>query len=71
VCDAFSSNKPGRIGIMDAGKLISLGTSKQLRLVHGEGLVMKQLDITAAGEDGARRWEYLFTFFDKSKQLSE
>lgn len=31
-----------RIGIMDAGKLIELGTLKQLRQQHGEGLVMKQ-----------------------------
>jgi len=41
-----------RIGIMDNGKLISLGTLQQLRSTHGEGLVMKQV-----GE----RWEYLFS----------
>ncbi len=40
-----------RIGIMDSGKLIELGTLQQLRCKHGEGLVMKQ-----AGD----RWEYLF-----------
>lgn len=40
-----------RIGIMDKGKLISLGTLPELKSKHGEGLVMKQ-----AGE----RWEYLF-----------
>lgn len=40
-----------RIGIMDAGKLISLGTLQQLRSAYGEGLVMKQL---------GDRWEYLF-----------
>jgi ABC-2 type transport system ATP-binding protein len=40
-----------RIGIMDNGKLISLGTLQQLRSQHGEGLVMKQV-----GE----RWKYLF-----------
>ncbi len=40
-----------RIGIMDSGKLISLGTLQQLRSDHGQGLVMKQV-----GE----RWEYLF-----------
>jgi ABC-2 type transport system ATP-binding protein len=40
-----------RIGIMDGGQLISLGTLKQLRSNHGEGLVMKQV-----GE----RWEYKF-----------
>jgi ABC-2 type transport system ATP-binding protein len=32
-----------RIGIMDAGKLIELGTLAQLRQKHGEGLVMKQV----------------------------
>lgn len=33
-----------RIGIMDAGQLIELGTLQQLRQHHGEGLVMKQVD---------------------------
>ena len=32
-----------RIGIMDAGQLIELGTLQQLRQQHGEGLVMKQV----------------------------
>jgi ABC-2 type transport system ATP-binding protein len=32
-----------RIGIMDAGQLIELGTLEQLRQQHGEGLVMKQV----------------------------
>ena len=40
-----------RIGIMDNGKLISLGTLQQLRSTYGEGLVMKQL---------GDRWEYVF-----------
>jgi ABC-2 type transport system ATP-binding protein len=40
-----------RIGIMDAGKLIELGTLKDFRKKHGEGLVMKQI-----GE----RWDYQF-----------
>lgn len=40
-----------RIGIMDAGQLIELGTLEQLRSKHGEGLVMKQ-----QGD----RWEYKF-----------
>jgi ABC-2 type transport system ATP-binding protein len=40
-----------RIGIMDAGKLISLGTLSELRQKHGEGLVMKQL---------GDRWDYKF-----------
>lgn len=60
LCDAFGSTKPGRIGIMDSGKLISLGTLQQLRSAHGEGLVMKQLDVSEVGSDGARSWEYLF-----------
>ncbi len=40
-----------RIGIMEAGKLISLGTLEELRSAHGEGLVIKQV---------GDRWEYLF-----------
>ncbi|KAB8316335.1 ABC transporter ATP-binding protein [Tolypothrix campylonemoides VB511288] len=51
LCDAFGAGKPGRIGIMDSGRLISLGTLQELRSAHGEGLVMKQ-----TGD----RWEYLF-----------
>ncbi|MBO0350487.1 ABC transporter ATP-binding protein [Phormidium pseudopriestleyi FRX01] len=40
-----------RIGIMDGGKLIELGTLNQFREKHGEGLVMKQI---------GDRWEYKF-----------
>ena len=40
-----------RIGIMDGGKLIELGTLQDLRDQHGEGLVMKQTD---------DRWDYQF-----------
>ena len=40
-----------RIGIMDAGKLIELGTLQDFRQKHGEGLVMKQLQ---------DRWDYTF-----------
>ncbi|MCT7959044.1 ABC transporter ATP-binding protein [Laspinema palackyanum] len=40
-----------RIGIMDGGKLIELGTLQQFRQKHGEGLVMKQI---------GDRWEYKF-----------
>ena len=40
-----------RLGIVDGGKLISLGTLAHLRAAHGEGLVMKQI---------GDRWEYLF-----------
>lgn len=42
---------PNRIGIMDSGKLIALGTLEELRRQHGEGLVMKQ-----EGD----RWDYKF-----------
>ncbi|WP_448562255.1 ABC transporter ATP-binding protein [Trichothermofontia sp.] len=42
---------PNRIGIMDGGKLIALGTLAELRQQHGEGLVMIQ------NQD---RWEYKF-----------
>lgn len=40
-----------RIGIMDNGKLIELGTLQDFRRTHGEGLVMKQMD---------DRWDYQF-----------
>ncbi|UBF28865.1 heme ABC exporter ATP-binding protein CcmA [Kovacikia minuta CCNUW1] len=40
-----------RIGIMDAGKLIELGTLQEFRQKHGEGLVMKQMQ---------DRWDYKF-----------
>jgi len=65
-----------RIGIMDNGKLISLGTLQELRSAHGEGLVMKQVGVDAgatrredeAGRDSALRWEYLF--FPKLEQAN-
>lgn len=40
-----------RIGIMDSGKLIEIGTLDELRQKHGEGLLMKQ-----TGD----RWDYKF-----------
>ncbi len=40
-----------RIGILDTGKLIELGTLAELRDRHGKGLVMKQTD---------NRWDYQF-----------
>ncbi len=40
-----------RIGIMDAGQLIELGTLQQFKAQHGEGLVMKQVE---------ERFEYKF-----------
>lgn len=40
-----------RIGIMDSGKLIELGTLQEFKSRHGEGLVMKQID---------ERFEYKF-----------
>lgn len=40
-----------RIGILDHGQLIELGTLAELRQKHGEGLVMKQ---------AADRWDYRF-----------
>lgn len=40
-----------RIGIMDQGQLIEVGTLAELRRKHGQGLLMKQL---------GDRWEYQF-----------
>ncbi len=49
-----------RIGIMDAGKLIELGTLQQLRQQHGEGLMIKQVGDSVAGRDNGLRFEYKF-----------
>ncbi|HAX87544.1 MAG TPA: ABC transporter ATP-binding protein [Cyanobacteria bacterium UBA11370] len=43
LCDAYGADKPGRIGIMDGGKLIELGTLQEFKAKHGQGLVMKQV----------------------------
>ena len=40
-----------RIGILDSGKLIALGSFEELRQTHGEGLVMRQ---------NGERWDYQF-----------
>ncbi|NCJ06401.1 ATP-binding cassette domain-containing protein [Synechococcales cyanobacterium C] len=49
-----------RIGIMDMGKLIALGTLAELKQRHGEALVVKQLDSHEAGREGSLRWDYRF-----------
>lgn len=53
-----------RIGIMDAGKLISLGTLEELRQQYGKGILMKQ-----SGE----QWDYKFfpTVEDANHYLEE
>lgn len=53
-----------RIGIMDKGKLIELGTLPELRQRHGEGLVMKQ---------NGDRWDYTFfpTMADAKAHLDQ
>lgn len=67
LCDAFGASKPGHIGIMDSGKLISLGTLQELRSAHGEGLVMKQVS-NAHDSDSVLHWEYVF--FPNLKQAN-
>ncbi|MEB3357043.1 MAG: ABC transporter ATP-binding protein [Synechococcales bacterium] len=49
-----------RIGIMDSGKLIEIGTLHELRQKHGEGLVMKQVSDAKQSDRSANRWEYRF-----------
>lgn len=53
-----------RIGIMDSGKLIELGTLEQFREKYGQGLLMKQ--------DGDR-WQYVFfpTLADANAYLDQ
>jgi ABC-2 type transport system ATP-binding protein len=43
LCQDNAAGNPGRIGIMDAGKLIELGTLTDFRSKYGEGLVIKQV----------------------------
>ncbi|MEM9265972.1 MAG: ABC transporter ATP-binding protein [Cyanobacteria bacterium P01_F01_bin.13] len=49
-----------RIGIMDQGRLIEMGTLAELRSQHGEGIVIKQTD---------DRWSY--TFFPTLQDANE
>lgn len=49
-----------RIGIVDAGKLIELGTLQQLKQKYGEGLVIQQ---------AGNRWKY--QFFPSLKQAND
>lgn len=52
-----------RIGIMDGGKLIELGTLEEFRQRHGEGLLMKQ---------NGDRWDYqFFPTLDDAKHYLE
>lgn len=44
LCEDQGTGKQGRIGIMDGGKLIELGTLTDFRHKYGEGLVIKQLE---------------------------
>ncbi|NJL01852.1 MAG: ABC transporter ATP-binding protein [Spirulinaceae cyanobacterium SM2_1_0] len=43
LCDASNTGRPGRIGIMDSGKLVELGTLAEFRRKYGEGLAIKQV----------------------------
>jgi len=53
-----------RIGILDNGQLIALGTLAELRHHHGEGLVMHQAHSDGSSGDGENhtqnRWDYQF-----------
>jgi ABC-2 type transport system ATP-binding protein len=42
LCAACGNGKPGRIGIMDAGELIDLGTLQQFRSRYGKAIVIEQ-----------------------------
>jgi ABC-2 type transport system ATP-binding protein len=44
LCEDSGTGKQGRIGIMDGGKLIELGTLTDFRHKYGEGLVIKQVE---------------------------
>jgi ABC-2 type transport system ATP-binding protein len=60
-----------RIGIMDSGKLIELGTLDELRQRHGEGLVVKQ-EGDPSGAARSDRWDYqFFPTLDEAKTYLE
>jgi ABC-2 type transport system ATP-binding protein len=44
LCGDRSDGRPGRIGIMDGGQLIELGTLSDFRHKYGEGLVIEQVN---------------------------
>ncbi|BAZ44194.1 polysaccharide export ABC-transporter ATP-binding protein [Chondrocystis sp. NIES-4102] len=44
LCQRSGNGKPGRIGIMDAGKLIKLGTLEELRQQYGKAIALKQTE---------------------------
>lgn len=44
LCNDNGTGKGGRIGIMESGKLIELGTLPDFRAKYGEGLVIKQIE---------------------------
>jgi ABC-2 type transport system ATP-binding protein len=70
-----------RIGIMDSGKLIELGTLADFRRTYGEGLVMQQTSVRQGMQqngdslpDGqADRWDYKFfpTLVDAKTYLEQ
>ncbi len=42
LCERSGNGKPGRIGIMDTGKLIGLGTLEQFRTQYGKAIALQQ-----------------------------
>jgi ABC-2 type transport system ATP-binding protein len=44
LCDDNGTGKKGRIGILETGRLIELGTLGDLRAKYGEALIVKQKD---------------------------
>ncbi len=49
-----------RIGIMDQGQLIALGTLEELRKEHGEGLLVKQIEASRSEDRSSLQWDYQF-----------
>jgi ABC-2 type transport system ATP-binding protein len=49
-----------RIGIMDQGRLIALGTLDELKQKHGKGLLVKQAPDFGQRDQGSLQWDYQF-----------
>ncbi len=69
LCDRSGNGKPGRIGIMEGGKLIELGTLEQFRTKYGKAIALKQTQDKLESQffpDSSAANDYLDSLSDKT-----
>ncbi len=69
LCQHSGNGKPGRIGIMEKGNLIELGTLEQLRQKYGQAIALKQTEDRLTSQfftDLATANHYLNSLADKT-----